>query len=279
MRSLFASAVLLVFCSPHSIGATWQSLARSASVSNEDGDYAKALQLYEQAMADVQGQNGDSSVLVDLSLNAADVCIKGKRPSLASNLLKSAHDQLQIAGLSNSLVEMRYWRREARLSSAQGRLDDAFAATRKALNIMKRHFSPESIAYIEELQDFQVSLIRQGRWKEALGIDREFAAALRKHPGRSAGQSCSESTLRFNEQYLDAIAANLAQGRIAQAEKMAQLLEDVGGKDWLAVQAWRQILSNAVATNRSPAAIEQTAQHIIALIDQHANEFPSVSTT
>lgn len=162
---VFASAISLCFlCSVAAKQEPWRKTVRDGQIDLRDKDYARAIAVYKQAIAQIEESSPKNEARFDVYLNLSNAYIRNNQLAEAENLLQELAPSILNGSLDDPLIKVRYWRRRGDLYCAQGQTGKCAEAYIAATKIL-RSYLPYS-GYRELIQPL-CAVLRLQDWDAA----------------------------------------------------------------------------------------------------------------
>ncbi|MBC7998761.1 MAG: hypothetical protein IAF58_12505 [Leptolyngbya sp.] len=198
--------------------------------------------MYSLAILAARNEGASSTVIADLILCRADLFIALNRIETARLNLFEVGKIIRDERLNGSLVEMRWLRRNLRLSKMQDNYSNAIAEQSRIIRIMGEHFAKDSGCYLEEIFILLDLELNTKDFKAASKTLRVFTDAMKVQQSTLALRRCHEAIDLFLEKLSAHILKSAQQQNQASISDL-QLIDDSDIPTARKILAYRKIIS------------------------------------
>ncbi|MBX9694957.1 MAG: hypothetical protein K2Z81_21410 [Cyanobacteria bacterium] len=245
--------LLLTFTSmPASAVESWQNESRIAHVLVEENHVGEALRKFDDAIRILKSTGGDTAVSLDLELNKAEILTSSGRFGDAWNILKRVEPL--IKNCKRETLQVRYYRRVSRLTSAQGHFAESIRIRKMNLQLMAAFYGRDNSTYVRELHDLLSVATEAKSWSDAI----EAASELKQFQATCANPVNKQLLTRWLQDFfdlsIDMFRAQIQKGDLAEAERFLNLFGSCARTSLSSTKFWLELFKSSMVNNQSQFA-------------------------
>lgn len=214
----------------------WITYSAEGYAASRQGKFEESNRKYSLAILSARNEGASPTVIADLILCRADLFITLNRIETARLGLFEAGKVIREEELTGTLLEMRWLRRNLRLSKMQGNFSNAIAEQTRIIKIIGQHFAIDSGCYLDEIF---ILLDLKLNSKDFIGSSktlRVFTEAIKSEQANMALRRCHSAI----DLYLEKVVGNILQNASQQPQLALSELKLIEASD---IPSSRKILA------------------------------------